>query len=365
MSSLFSPENIDLFSQIGLVFNERTNRSKKKGKRKGKKYDNWFESCTAAQLKELCKAAKLPVSGSKGALVRRLMGSEGASALGLRNLAYLKGQLKEKLLVQSGSKFDQVLRLLHHEHGTGAVKRAATETVVVDEATGEMAHVLKKRRKTTPKPDAMYARVEKKMNAVTQKKYQSCWGSKRHSADVYEIMKDLIVDHCIKERVVESDPLLAEEMARAVFRAFHDNWQVLRRIGYQTGIFREALDAYADVLKAARPFMTPDLVEEVVSLLESIEACVRGYCLHVRMDCDACVYYSTGNGTKSVQLFYGGTREKYGVPRYKDENVIEMTIRVAMPGYDRKTREEKKGKLLDCEVRAFAWMNGIKLPSSK
>ena len=73
-------------------------------------------------------------------------------------------------LVQSGNKYDQVLRLLHNEYGTGTAKRAATETIG-DEATDKEVEVIKK-RKVTPSAKMMYTTVEKKMNAVTPQRYQ-------------------------------------------------------------------------------------------------------------------------------------------------------------------------------------------------
>jgi hypothetical protein len=78
--------------------------------------------------------------------------------------------------VQSGNKYDLILRLCLHEHG-GEAKRAATETIVDDD--GKQVEVLKK-RKTTVSPKMMYSRVKKKMNAGTGQKYQSHWGSKSH-----------------------------------------------------------------------------------------------------------------------------------------------------------------------------------------
>lgn len=88
------------------------------------KEDNWFESCKVEQLKELCKASKLRVSGTKQQLCQRLMtstpetdnddndGNETASASmysGYKQY-HLKEILKEKLLVQSGTKYEQILR---------------------------------------------------------------------------------------------------------------------------------------------------------------------------------------------------------------------------------------------------------------
>ena len=314
----------------------------KKNKKKKKKPDSWFETCNAVQLKELCKAAKLPVSGTKSVLVQRLMACKPTCELGWENLAGLKQQLKEKLLVQTGNKFDLVLRLVHAEYGTGQTKRAATATIV-DDKTGQEMQVLKK-RKIVPKPNTIYTRVSKRMQAgLTQKRFQSHYGAKDHAPEVYRLMRDLIVTHCIEENMIETNPRLAEEMARAVFRAFYDNWQVMGRTGYECQVFREAVDGYAQVLQAVRPTLSPQDVKDIVDLLESIDASVRFDCLANRLKEDACVFYSTGEGT----IWGEAVKKEYSVPRYEKENVFEQAIKVVMPGYEkRKDKPRNTGKIV-------------------
>ena len=326
---------------------------KKKATKKTKKAkkNSWFETCTVAQLKDLCRACKLPVSGTKGDLCSRLVANDKALNYGEERQACLKSQCKERLLVQSGNKYDQVLRLLHNEYGTGTVKRAATE---IDDATGK--EVLKK-RKTTPSAKMMYTRVGKKMRAVSQKKYQTYYGSKDHAPDVYRMMRDFIKDHCIDGKIVNSDPMLALEMCTAVFEAFNDNWNAMERPGYECQTFREALDLFGDVLKVSRPLMDEGQIENVVGLLESIEACVRGYCLHTRYESDPAVYYSTGRGKDDSFMKKYFPDEHNKVPRRAGENAIMQTILVIMPDYDKSNREKKSGKLLDCEMKAFISMN--------
>ena len=213
----------------------------------------------------------------------------------------------------------------------------------------------KKRRKAVPGPKTFYNRVEKKMKAVTQKKYQSKYGAKSHAAHVYRLMKDLIEEHCIDGKIVESDPLKALEMSKASFQAFYDHWQVMRSPGYDTDIFREAMDLFADVLKAAADKMSPDQIEEVVSLLESIEACVSGYCIAERSKYDPAVCYSTGHGKNDT---WAKKRWRCTVERRAGENVFRETILTILPDYDSRSREPKKGKVLDWEIRAIKWMNG-------
>ena len=361
---------------LQLEHRHQRGRNAAKKKKKKKSHDNWFESCKVEQLKELCKASKLHVSGTKQQLCQRLMTStpetdnddnddnETASASmysGYKQY-HLKEILKEKLLVQSGTKYEQILRLLRFEFGTGptgTVKRAATETIT-DETTGKEIQVAKKRKISIPTPKQMHSRVSKKMNAVTQKKYQSHYGSKDHSPDVYNLMRTLIKENCIDNKLVDTNPLLAMEMCLGVFHAFDENWHVMVRPGYETNIFREAIDLFGDVLKkncsTNNSKSNNEQIENIVSTLESIQTNVNGYCLHTRMKEDCAVYYSTGEGSKKEGSYYTSLQEEYKTKRYVEENVIMDTIRIIMPSYDKKKRPKKQKKFLSYELEGMKGM---------
>lgn len=119
-------------------FLSNSSGSRKTTESKKKKYNNWFESCNGTQLKELCRAAKLPVSGTKPQLVDRLMGHEFSQELGASSAGYLKQQCKEKLLVQSGNKYDFILRLLNYQCSTGKLCAAGilSSILFTSEAAG-------------------------------------------------------------------------------------------------------------------------------------------------------------------------------------------------------------------------------------
>jgi hypothetical protein len=89
-----------------------------------------------------------------------LVDLEATRNLGVNNQIYLNCQLKEKLLVKTGNKYDMVLRLLHAEFGTGQVKRADPE-VIINETTGLEVQVLMK-RKTTPAPRSCTCALERR-----------------------------------------------------------------------------------------------------------------------------------------------------------------------------------------------------------
>ena len=165
--------------------------------------EHWFARLTVDELKKLCRAAKLAVSGAKGDLTSRLLECDATARYGAEARAPsishhsftfsagkqgvsvdgLKDELKNRALSGTGSKFELVLRLLHHEPGTGDVgaatpkRTAAVETnadgsPVLDAATGQP--VLKKRKPNTaiPNLDKLRERIEKKLYPAGQDKWR-------------------------------------------------------------------------------------------------------------------------------------------------------------------------------------------------
>jgi len=304
-------------------------KKKKPKKKHNKTYNNWFESLAVPQLKQLCKAAKLPVSGTKSLLCERLMSDSAVYPLGTKPQYDLKICLKDSMLVQSGNKFEQVLRLVNHMKGTGQVKRAATE-VVIDEETGQEVQVLKK-RKVNPKPETIYNRIEKKIKAVSQNKYQSQYGSKRHAPDVFNMLDQLITEFCIDTKIVQKDPVLAFNVAKAGFQSLYDHWQIMERPGYAGYASTSAFKNLECVLKQVGQRLSPGQIEDMVVLLENINRSLNGFCINLE---------STYDRTN-------GTRVEY--------NKIERAIRVIMPNYDKDTRNtDPKYKPLNSEINIFA-----------
>ena len=202
------------------------------------------------------------------------------------------------------------------------------------------------------------------MNAVTQKKYQSHNGSKRHPYDVYNLMKELMKENCflpdkknphmVIGEVID-DPLLAMELCEGVFRAFDDNFHVMMRTGYDQQDFREVVDMFGDVLKAAKPQMSQKQMDDVVNLLESIEASVRMDGLHKRSSFDPAVFYSTGGGKDKPDDF-DSLHKIRAVKRYQGDNVFEDTIRILLPSYDKSNRPKKRMKLTEQVLAGWSSM---------
>jgi hypothetical protein len=99
-------------------------RPKKTTAKKKKKQQHWSGANTVDELKELCRAAKLNVSGTKVQLQERLKTcSAWTEYSGF--LEDLKRKCREKGLIVSGKRQQLILRLLQDENGTGQPKRSA------------------------------------------------------------------------------------------------------------------------------------------------------------------------------------------------------------------------------------------------
>jgi hypothetical protein len=211
----------------------------KKSKKKQKK-ENWFEELSAGQCKELCKAVKVKCSGAKKDIIERLLDQEFLVQYATNFKGYmikidaLKDECRKRMLQVSGNKFDLVLRIVQHEHGTGGdtLKRAAT-SIVVDETSGIEKHVAKKRKPSKPSPSTMYTRIQKKIQACSQKKYQSYYGSKSHAPDVCFFVHGLLES---LDDYTKTDPKLVVDGCYAIVSSFVENFEDFNRPGYCEGL---------------------------------------------------------------------------------------------------------------------------------
>ncbi|OEU10963.1 hypothetical protein FRACYDRAFT_246064 [Fragilariopsis cylindrus CCMP1102] len=207
----------------------------KKSKKKQKK-ENWFEELDAGQCKELCKAVKVKCSGTKKDIIERLLDQEFLVQYAINFKGYmvkidaLKDECRKRMLQVSGNKFELVLRIVQHEHGTGGdtLKRAAT-SIVVDETSGIETHVAKKRKPSKPSPSTMYTRIQKKIRSCSQKKYQSHWGSKSHAPDVCYFVHSLLES---LDNYTKTDPKLVVDGCYAIVSSFVENFDDFDRPGY-------------------------------------------------------------------------------------------------------------------------------------
>ena len=221
-------------------------RKKKKSKKQPKA--NWFERLTVDEIKQLCRAAKLPVSGSKGDVVSRLLDSDATSHFGSERRAAsfswktgtfnmgkdgvsvddLKRELRNLSLPVTGSKHALVLRLLQHTHGTGgetgAPKRAAAASsnanIDAYDAEGNPVPPMAKKA-SKPKPPAR-PNLEKLRERIVKKIYpasKSSWSDykyKEHCSDVCMLAYKMMDAEAQKGFAATRDPILFEAFIAVV-----------------------------------------------------------------------------------------------------------------------------------------------------
>lgn len=192
---------------------------KKKEKKKRKVHNNWFEKCDLNQLKQLCKASGLKVSGTKTVVCNRLClgdlsrpyayeyarerfsrariehecyrgcsGSEGedetvvlppAQQGSKRESAFsmdcLKEMCRKKGLIVSGKRFDLVLRLLQNESGKGGSPKRAAGTL---DTEGNFQPKKRAKSMTLPNSGKIKERAFKKACPSMESKRK--WSNNKH-----------------------------------------------------------------------------------------------------------------------------------------------------------------------------------------
>jgi hypothetical protein len=274
------------------------------GKKKVKKPANeyWFQGLTVEELKKLCQATKLKHTGNKADLVLRLVENESSTRFSFErkhkysvvgvNMDDIKRLCRDKLLQVGGNKLDLVLRILYHDHDSTpagvTLKRAAHEIeTVVNETTGETttSRVAKKPKSVDassaarkPNYQVVYNKIQKKIESHTQKKYQSHYGSKCHSPEVYDLLSKIVREECISKGYVETDPKFALSIAEAAFTSLANNFRVIPRPGYDDDeAFAAAVDSLNDIVEAALPKMSPQEKEETAEWLENVNNAVADF----------------------------------------------------------------------------------------
>jgi len=201
------------------------------------------------------------------------------------NVDGLKQLCRDRHLQVSGTKFDLVLRILHCDNGTTpegqVLKRAATDVVKTTDAAGRTVekHVAKKRKKPAPSASKAYDRVAKKINAVTQKKYQSHWGSKTHSTDVYSLVATLLDEVIAHENnYLETDPRFALTIAESAITSLTDNFGTICRPGYDDDGGWSSIDiSLRRIVEAAKPHLTEEECEDAAVWIEEMHSTADAY----------------------------------------------------------------------------------------
>ncbi|KAL7449166.1 hypothetical protein ACHAWC_001255, partial [Mediolabrus comicus] len=199
----------------------------------------------------------------------------------------IKQMCRQRNLQVSGQRFDLVLRILHNDNDSTpegkTLKRAATETVTtLDTKTGEVVEkqVPKKRKKAAPSASRVYTRVQKKIEAVKQKKYQSHWGSKTHGTDVYSLVAEILTNEVINapEAYLTKDPRFGLSIAKAAITSLSDNFHSMERPGYDDDDGWSTIDrSLLTIAQAVRPILSEEEREEFAEWVEELDSTGEPY----------------------------------------------------------------------------------------
>jgi hypothetical protein len=240
---------------------KKSSTQKKKTTQKHK-YNNWFEKLTLTELKSLCRAAKLTVSGTKDELCIRLCHGELScdyayeyaperfsrarfeadygscdelygSSIGIgtvppaqqgskRNTAYtnqdLKNMCRDKGLITSGKRYDLVLRLLQNESGAGGEAKRAAGTM--DEDTGVFQPKKRAKSMKPPNVEKLEERIFKKCFPPDEVKHK--WSNnkyKYHPSDCMRYMSNIIDKEIFEKELFErGEEKCAWELINVILR---------------------------------------------------------------------------------------------------------------------------------------------------
>ena len=147
--------------------NHGAGRSSKANK-KNKSSASFFGTLEVKPLKSLCKAAKLGVAKlRKNQLCMQLDENETTARIGNSSAEQLVSECQQKALIVTGSKFELMKRLIHHEFGTTSEDEAPAGSAVAGAVAGPFPPAA-----VTPEQMAMLSQLTNLINSV-----QSAGGS--------------------------------------------------------------------------------------------------------------------------------------------------------------------------------------------
>ena len=193
--------------------------------------DNFYETLKMKELKELCRAANLSPTGLKQVLIDRLL-NESTSFLYAREKRHV-GHITNKALGElcrsreikkSGNRYELILRLIQHDNNAdnkaNKSSTASSSTNKLKRSGGSTTAATTKKPKPS-RSQVVYNKIQRKIaSASTNKKYNSHWGSKTHSEDVYELLNETLQKEVAsKNNMIEKKPKVALEIAKGAFTA--------------------------------------------------------------------------------------------------------------------------------------------------
>ncbi|GFH46585.1 hypothetical protein CTEN210_03059 [Chaetoceros tenuissimus] len=265
-------------------------RASKAKKTKKVKKENWFERLKVDELKEICTSANIATKGTKKELIARLMGDDKTSEYGLEgkygmNMASLKKLCREKNLIQSGTKLALVKRILEKDNGTNPEAIAAVTKRPINT---DPDRPTKKRKPSAPDLEKIHNRILKKIQmGKTSKKYDSYHGFKRHSSDVYDLIKEVIKKECFDKELLWRNSLFALQIAKTALVCLSNNFSEMISPGYDSS--DSLYDVAESLEKIVRKLldddeMSIDLRKETILWINDLDKKLNEYAFPSFMD---------------------------------------------------------------------------------
>jgi len=264
---------------------------------------SFYESLTMKDLKELCRAANLSPTGLKALLVQRLCNEPASSAYAYERRhpnhvtkKALGEMCRSRSIKKSGSRYELVLRLVQHD--TNAVNKVTKAASLLSSNNNSNNNTKRGsynddndddggggggNKKKKPKPtrsQVVSNKIQRKIaSGCTNKKYNSHWGAKTHSEDVYELL-DTILDQEISNRnnLINRKPKVALEIAKGAFTSLSSNFDGIISPGYDmSSHVPNAISTLGDVVMRVIPELSVDEVTDLNKWVEELQTNLDPY----------------------------------------------------------------------------------------
>lgn len=237
--------------------------------------EEWFDSLSKEELKQLCQAAKIKVSGNQRDLIKRLDGDERTKMYGVATRQKCVDMCRDRFLSVAGNKLCLAIRILTHDSGVAANTcpiKIVTLLAEKDERNTDPAVGTNEKATLPLSTHTLYEMVEKLVLSVkTIEKYSSTEKENAtHAPDVYTLMQKLIHQECIEKGLLEHNPSQALESAEAVIMAFNDRFEHMEYPANGHEDFLALCESLNEVIEGVKTYLSLEQIEATMEWLEEL-----------------------------------------------------------------------------------------------
>ena len=176
---------------------------------------------------------------------------------------------RSRMIPKTGKRYALVLRILKHDNPTVESSGAKTS-----KATKKKAPAAKKSR-----AEIVSNKIKRKIaSGSTNKKYDSHWGAKTHSEDVYQLLNETLDSEIMTKDLVTKKPKLGLEIAKAAFTSLTENFGGIRNVGYDmSGKIPEAIETLSTIVECALPGLDDQEQQDAIEWIEKLQEVLDPY----------------------------------------------------------------------------------------